>query len=155
MGGAFERPPVFIFAGITPGISRHCPNCPTQGGAMTEKKEEAKESGEAGALSSSTMAPKRPDPEKGLVGVKSWVRDWVVKVIFDNLEAGMTVLGQRIQTGDVAILKFVMELLDRFEDVKEDPQLVLQSFAEFLMTELDGMPAETGDKAGAEASASA
>ena len=133
------------------GSSRHCP---TYGGAMAEKEED-KESGKAGDLESRAMTPKRPDPERGLVGVKSWVRDWVVKVIFDNLPAGMQVLGQRIQAGDVATLKFVMELLDRFEDTEEDPQLVLQSFAEFLMTELKCLPAETGDKAGAEAPASA
>jgi hypothetical protein len=122
---------------------------------MADKKEEDKESGKAGDLNSSAMTPKRLDPETGLVGVKSWMRDCFVKLIFDNLPKGMEELGKRIAAGDVATMKFVMELLDRFEDTKEDPQLVLQSFAEFLMTELKCLPAETGDKAGAEAPASA
>jgi hypothetical protein len=121
---------------------------------MADEKKEV-EGGKAGDLEIQVFTPKRPDPERGLVGVRAWMWELVVNLIFDNLPKGMAALAKRIQEGDVTIIKFVMELLERFADERENPNLVLMSFAELLMTSLSSSPAETGDKAGAEAPASA
>ena len=141
----------FFFCGESmSGSSRHCP---AYGGAMAEA-DKGKESSKAGDLKIPVFNPKRPDPERGLVGVKSWVWELVVNLIFENLPTGMAALANRIKEGDVTMIKFVMELLDRFADRNEDPHSVLVSFSELLTTSLKGLPAETGDEAGADAPAS-
>lgn len=121
---------------------------------MTDDKQDV-EGSKAGDPKSEALVLRRPGPEMGPGGFKSWIRDWVVQVIFDNLPKGMAAIGQRIAAGDLAALKALMEIAHRLEDSREDTDVVLQSFAELLITEVKSLPAETGDGAGTEVPADA
>jgi hypothetical protein len=116
---------------------------------MAEDKQDVEDS-KANDPECRELELRRLDLEIGPGGFRSWLREQVLKVIFDNLPKGMKALGERIETGDVAILKYMFELALKLEDDREDQQMVLVSFAELLITELKSLPAETGDETGAE-----
>ena len=63
------------------GISRHCPAC---GGAMAEDKQDVEDS-KANDPECRELELRRLDLEIGPGGFRSWLREQVLKVIFDNL----------------------------------------------------------------------
>ena len=121
---------------------------------MTDYKQDVKDSeSKASGPECKAMVVWQPVQEIGPGRMKPLLRDWVAKVIFENLPDGLKKLGTSIKEGDVGIIKFAIELLHKLEGEQEDPQVVLESFAELLKKELDRLPAETGDSAGVEAPA--
>jgi hypothetical protein len=121
---------------------------------MTKEMQEAEDS-KAGNSTTPALVSKQLNSETCPGGFNIWMRDWLFSALSESVPEGMAKLRDRIKAGDIAILKFAIEQLLRLESELDDPVLVMKSFAELLLKELERLPAETGDEAktGAEAPA--